>query len=79
MTCILSPVIVYTEKTMFCDGEGFSKFFTDDMGNCCCFFFIIRLGIPYYFQAACSLIGLKSVLTNQCDEFWSLETCENRF
>ena len=36
-------------------------------------------GIPYYFQAACSLIGLKSVLPNQCDKFRSLETCENRF
>ena len=36
-------------------------------------------GIPYYFQAERLLIGLKSVLTNQCDEFRSLETCENRF
>ena len=30
----------------------------------------------YYFQAARLLIGLKSGLTNQCNEFRSLETCQ---
>lgn len=39
---------MYTEKTMFCDGEGFSKFFTDDMGDCCCFFFYYYSPAPRY-------------------------------
>ena len=36
-------------------------------------------GIPYYFQAARSLIGLKSVLTNQCDEFGPLRLVKTGF